>query len=111
MTLLLILVLVVLVVIVGLLVVLARRVLAPGGRLVVQAGSPYFAPRAFGCVLAGVGTPPPLRLDPAAPAPRSPDAATLAAAATFPPDRRPPVEPPSTLDDPRTTRYAQDWRD
>ena len=29
---------------------LAARVLAPGGRLVVQAGSPYFAPEAFWCI-------------------------------------------------------------
>jgi spermidine synthase len=117
---------------------LARRVLAPGGRLVVQAGSPAFAPRAFGCVLATVraaglatlpyhvdvptfgdwgfvlaaeGTVPALRLDPAAPPPRSLDAAALAAAAVFPPDRRPPDVPPSTLDDPRITRYAGQWRD
>ena len=42
---------------------LARRALAPGGRLVVQAGSPYFAPRTFDCVLntiraAGLGATP-----------------------------------------------------
>ena len=29
---------------------LAARALAPGGRLVVQAGSPYFAPEAFWCI-------------------------------------------------------------
>jgi spermidine synthase len=29
---------------------LAARVLAPGGRLVVQVGSPYFAPEAFWCI-------------------------------------------------------------
>jgi spermidine synthase len=33
---------------------LAARVLAPGGRLVVQAGSPYFAPEAFWCIDATV---------------------------------------------------------
>ena len=33
---------------------LASRVLAPGGRLVVQAGSPYFAPEAFWCIDATV---------------------------------------------------------
>jgi spermidine synthase len=40
---------------------LARRVLAPGGRLVVQAGSPYFAPRSYWCVAAtlrAAGLPP-----------------------------------------------------
>ena len=33
---------------------LAARALAPGGRLVVQAGSPYFAPEAFWCIEATV---------------------------------------------------------
>jgi len=33
---------------------LVRRVLTPGGRTVVQAGSPYFAPRAYSYVLATV---------------------------------------------------------
>ncbi|MCA1673755.1 MAG: spermidine synthase, partial [Actinobacteria bacterium] len=33
---------------------LARRALAPGGRLAVQAGSPYFAPDSFSCVLSTV---------------------------------------------------------
>jgi len=35
---------------------LAARALAPGGRLVVQAGSPYFAPEAFWCVDATVAS-------------------------------------------------------
>jgi spermidine synthase len=35
---------------------LAARVLAPGGRLVVQAGSPYFAPEAFWCIEATVAS-------------------------------------------------------
>lgn len=35
---------------------LAARVLAPGGRLVVQAGSPYFAPEAFWCIDATVAS-------------------------------------------------------
>ena len=118
---------------------LARRALAPGGRMVVQAGSPYFTPRSFSCVLATVraagfaavpyhvdvptfgdwgfvlaGTradPPPLALAPDAPAPRSLDRASLTAAGTFPPDRAPRPERPSTLDDPRITRYAQQWQD
>ncbi|WP_106399416.1 polyamine aminopropyltransferase [Actinocorallia populi] len=29
---------------------LARRLIAPGGRMVVQAGSPFFAPRSFWCI-------------------------------------------------------------
>jgi spermidine synthase len=106
---------------------LARRALAPGGRMVVQAGSPYFAPRTFDCilstvrsadlaatpyhvdvpsfgdwgfVLAGTGPAPPLRMD--APRPlRFLDAATLSAAASFPADRRPRPAQPSTLDNPR----------
>jgi spermidine synthase len=116
---------------------MARRTLAPGGRMVVQAGSPYFAPQAFSCVLATVAAAglrtlpyhvdvptfgdwgfvlagpvtPVLGLDPRAPAPRSLDAATLAAARAFPPDRAPTGQRPSTLDDPRITRYAQQWRD
>lgn len=35
---------------------LAARALAPGGRMVVQAGSPYFAPEAFWCVEATVAS-------------------------------------------------------
>jgi spermidine synthase len=35
---------------------LAARALAPGGRLVVQAGSPYFAPEAFWCIEATVAS-------------------------------------------------------
>ena len=112
-----------------------RRVLAPGGRLVVQAGSPYFAQRAFwsiertvaaagwsttpyhvdvpsfgdwGFVLARPGAAPTLRLAPPAGAPlRFLDRATLAAAASFPPDRdRLPVAP-NTLDRPRLLDYER----
>jgi spermidine synthase len=113
-----------------------RRVLAPGGRLVVQAGSPYFAAEAFwsiertmaaagwstrpyhvdvpsfgdwGYVLAGAGTePPPLRL--AAPAGyplRFLDAPTLAAAAVFPRDRRRLPVDVSTLNRPRILDYER----
>lgn len=114
---------------------LRRRVLAPGGRLVVQAGSPYFARDAFwgieatlraagwatkpyhvdvpsfgdwGFVLASPDGTPRLRF--AAP-PGEPlrflDAPTLAAAASFPPDRgRIPVEP-STLNRPRLLDYQR----
>jgi spermidine synthase len=118
---------------------LARNALAPGGRLVVQAGSPYFAPRTYDCVLdtiraAGLGvtpyhvdvptfgdwgfalarpgTPPDLRLDPPTRL-RFLDRPTLAAAKSFPADRRPTgTERPSTLDDPRVLRLtAQEWGD
>ncbi|MET8652764.1 polyamine aminopropyltransferase [Nocardia aurea] len=98
-------------------------VLAPGGTLVIQSGSPFFAPRSFWCiettvraaelrtlpyhvdvpsfgdwgfVLATRDTEPRLRLDPPA-ALRSLDAPSLAAAATFAPDRRDPGSPISTL--------------
>jgi spermidine synthase len=113
-----------------------RRVLAPGGRLVVQAGSPYFAAESFwsvertvaaagwatrpyhvdvpsfgdwGFVLAAAGTrPPPLRL--AAPAGRPLrflDAPTLAAAAVFPRDRRRLRVDVSTLNRPRILDYER----
>ncbi len=115
---------------------LAARVLAPGGRLVVQAGSPAFARSAFWSVqetmraaglattayhvdvpsfgdwgfhLAAAGAAPPLR------APRPPgglrflDGATLAAAASVPPDRRRPPGPlTSTLDRPRILEFARE---
>jgi spermidine synthase len=117
---------------------LARRALAPGGRLVVQAGSPYFAPRTYDCVLntmraAGLGvTPyhvnvptfgdwgfalaqdgpaPGLRMDPPERL-RFLDEPTLAAARSFPADRHPTgTEPPSTLDDPRVLRLTtEEWQ-
>lgn len=117
---------------------LARQVLAPGGRLVVQAGSPYFAPRTFDCIDAGIRaaglatTPyhvnvpsfgdwgfilartdekPALALDPPRPL-RFLDEANLAAAAIFPVDRRPTgQESPSTLDDPRIVRLTTaEWQ-
>lgn len=116
---------------------LARRALAPGGRMVVQSGSPYFAPRAFDCilstvysaglaatpyhvdvpsfgdwgfVLAGTGPAPPLRLDPPRPL-RFLDAATLSAAGSFPADRRPHPAEPSTLDNPRILRLENaEWQ-
>jgi spermidine synthase len=117
---------------------LARLRLAPGGRLVVQAGSPYFAPKTFDCVnatiqagglattpyhvnvpsfgdwgfvLAQAGDAPPLRLD--APEPlRFLDEPNLTAAALFPLDRRPTgSESPSTLDDPKVLRLAtSEWQ-
>jgi spermidine synthase len=117
---------------------LARQRLAPGGRMVVQAGSPYFAPRTFDCinatvraaglsttpyhvnvptfgdwgfVLARPDSAPPLRLDPPEPL-RFLDEPNLAAAAVFPVDRRPTgSESPSTLDDPKVLRLAtSEWQ-
>ncbi len=120
---------------------LVRRALAPGGRLVVQAGSPYFAQKAYWSVgasleAAGFGvasyhvdvpsfgdwgfhlaTPgsgaPPLRVQPPPGGLRFLDAPTLAAAATFPPDRhRPRGELTSTLDKPRILEFAREgYRD
>ena len=116
---------------------LVHRALAPGGRLAVQGGSPYFAPATFSCVLSTVrsagmaavpyhvdvpsfgdwgfvlaarDTEPALRL--AAPQQlRFLDQAVLAAAAVFPADRRPQPARPSTLDDPVVLRLAaQEWR-
>ncbi len=107
---------------------LVARVLAPGGQVVVQAGSPYSTPTAFwrtvrtvdsaglagrpyhvhvpsfgdwGFVLAAPGpVPPELRLSPAAPPLRFLDPEVLAAAAVFPRDRGPLDLEPSTLDRP-----------
>jgi spermidine synthase len=117
---------------------LAQQVMAPGARLVVQAGSPYFAPRSFDCVnatmeaaglttipyhvdvpsfgdwgfiLAKIGEKPRLTLDPPQPL-RFLDEANLAAAAIFPVDRRPTgAESPSTLDDPKIVRLTtEEWQ-
>ncbi|MFN2497251.1 MAG: polyamine aminopropyltransferase [Pseudonocardiaceae bacterium] len=116
---------------------LARRALAPGGRLAVQAGSPYFAPETFSCVLstvrsaglaavpyhvdvpsfgdwgfvlAAAGAEPPLRLVPPQRL-RFLDETVLGAAAVFPPDRRPQPTKPSTLDDPVVLQLAaREWR-
>ena len=118
---------------------LVARALAPGGRLAVQAGSPYFAPDAFWCiaatvestglsvtpyhvdvpsfgdwgfVLAARGAAPVPSVDPAvAERLRFLDGDVLAAATVFPRDRGPrPVEV-STLDRPRILEYeARGWR-
>lgn len=119
---------------------MARHVLAADGRLVVQAGSPYFAHRSYWCIeatmrAAGLATtpyhvevptfgpwgfhlaasgaaPPPLTLAPGAPPLRYLDREVLAAAAIFPIDRRRVALPPSTLMHPRIAEYARDeWRD
>lgn len=118
---------------------LVRSVLADGARLVVQSGSPYFAPRSYwsieasiraaglatrpyhvdvpsfgdwGFVLAVPGpTPPALELPADAPPLRFLDATTLAAAGNFPADRRRVDVPASTLLQPRVLEYARaEWR-
>ena len=115
---------------------LRRRALAPGGRLAVQAGSPYFARESFwgieatlraagwsttpyhvdvpsfgdwGFVLAVPGrTPPALTLTPPpGVALRFLDRPTLAAAAAFPPDRNRIALKPSTLNRPRILDYQR----
>ncbi|MCI2422782.1 polyamine aminopropyltransferase [Saccharopolyspora sp. K220] len=135
---------------------LVRHAMSDDARVVVQAGSPFFAPKAFWCTestmrsaglntvpyevsvpsfgewgfhLGSAATPPsagaaasggsalaspgapPLRLPVDAPPLRSLDAATLQAAATFPPDRsRIPGMEPSTLLHPTILQYAQgEW--
>lgn len=117
---------------------LIRRVMAPGGRVVVQSGSPYFAQKAYWSVAASLhaaglaSTPyhvdvpsfgdwgfhlaaisrPSLQLHPPAQL-RFLDAATLRAAATFPPDRRRPSgDLTSTLDKPRIVAFQNEgYRD
>ncbi|MFC7328334.1 polyamine aminopropyltransferase [Marinactinospora rubrisoli] len=118
---------------------LARRALAEDGRLVVQAGSPYFAPDAFWSIGAGLreaglaGTPynvdvpsfgnwgyflavpgtrpPPVELPDGHPELRFLDDATLEAALVFPRDRRPTDAAASTLLDPRVITYQREgWQ-
>ncbi|RKN46460.1 polyamine aminopropyltransferase [Micromonospora endolithica] len=118
---------------------LVKRVLAEAGRLVVQSGSPYFAPRSYwsieaslreagfavtpyhvdvpsfgdwGFLLAAPGSAPPvLTLPPDAPALRFLDADTLAAAGAFPADRDRVDVSASTLLRPRVLEYARtEWR-
>jgi spermidine synthase len=113
---------------------LVRSVLAPGGRLVVQAGSPYFAAESFWCIDASVrsagfsttayhvdvpsfgdwgflltgGAP---AIPPDAPPLRFLTADVLRAATVFPADRPPLHVQASTLLEPRILRYARDeWR-
>ncbi|WP_018353592.1 polyamine aminopropyltransferase [Longispora albida] len=117
---------------------LIKQVLAPGGRLVVQSGSPYFAPKSFWCidatvraaglvttqyhaevpsfgdwgfVLAGAGEAPGLRLAADAPPRRYLDAETLSAASVFPADRRRLPMEPSTLTHPRIIDLVRaEWK-
>jgi spermidine synthase len=113
---------------------LLRNVLAPGARMVVQAGSPYFAPRSFWCIegslrAAGFATQP-YHVDvpsfgdwgfvltgalPAVPADAPPlrflTPDVLRAATVFPPDRGRVAVEASTLLHPRVLEYArQEWR-
>jgi spermidine synthase len=119
---------------------LARRALAPGGRLVVQAGSPFFAPKSFwsieksmraarlattpyhvdvpsfgdwGYVLAtAAGAPPPLRVAAGASGLRFLDQSVLTAAGIFGKDLRRREVDVSTLVRPRIVDYQrQEWRD
>ena len=117
--------------------VVSHRVLAPGGRLVVQGGSPYFAADAFwsiaatlreaglaprpyhadvpsfgdwGFLLAIPGAEPPvLRLPDPRPEPplRYLNSEVLQAAGVFPPDRGPRPVEPSTLNRPRIRDYER----
>ena len=119
---------------------LVRHALAPGARLVVQAGSPYFAPNSYWCIEASLraaglrtvpyhvdvpsfgdwgfflaadaaeGRDPVLELDPPAPL-RFLDGEVLRAATVFPTDRRRVTVRPSTLMEPRVLEYARgEWR-
>jgi spermidine synthase len=116
---------------------LASRVLARGGRMVVQSGSPAFARRAYWSVGATMraagfsttayhvdvpsfgdwgfhlatadGGPPALDLQPPPGGLKTLDAASLAAAGTFAPDRRRPAgDLVSTLDRPRILQFARE---
>ena len=118
---------------------LVGGVLAPGGRMVVQSGSPYFAPKAYWCIgetmkeaglatvpyhvdvpsfgdwgyfLAVPGdTPPTLALD-APPGLKFMDQRLLEASTAFPLDRPPLDLESSTLMNPVILEYAQgEWRD
>ncbi|MEV5935076.1 polyamine aminopropyltransferase [Streptomyces sp. NPDC052079] len=119
---------------------LLGQVLTPQSRVMVQSGSPFFAPKTYwsiaktietagystaqfqvdvpsfgnwGFVLAtpGDGAPPPLRLAPDSPRLHYLDEAVLQAASVFPVDRRRQDARPSTLMDPAVLEYVLDeWR-
>ncbi|MFJ8074129.1 polyamine aminopropyltransferase [Streptomyces sp. NPDC096176] len=119
---------------------LLKHVLKPESQVVVQGGSPFFAPKSYwsiaktigtagyrtteyqvdvpsfgnwGYVLAtpGAGAPPPLRLAKDAPPLRFLDDAVLEAATVFPVDRRPQDVRASTLMDPMVLEYTRhEWQ-
>ncbi|TDD38043.1 polyamine aminopropyltransferase [Actinomadura sp. KC06] len=117
---------------------MVKRVLAPGGRMVVQSGSPYFAPKSFwsieksiaaaglattpyhvdvpsfgdwGYVLASAGEKPAPRLAPGAPDLRFLDEPLLQAATVFPKDRRVRDVEVNTLVHPRLVEYErEEWK-
>ncbi|WP_422389322.1 polyamine aminopropyltransferase [Actinomadura luteofluorescens] len=118
---------------------MVKRALAPGGRMIVQSGSPYFAPKSFwsiqksiaaaglattpyhvdvpsfgdwGFVLASPGKrPPALALPRDVPDLRFLDGPVLQAAAVFPRDRRNRDVDVNTLVHPRLVEYeGQEWK-
>jgi len=118
---------------------LVKRALAPGGRIVVQSGSPYFAPKSFWSIqksiaAAGLATTPyhvdvpsfgdwgfvlaaptaqspVLSLDRAVPDLRFLDADVLRAATVFPKDRRARDVDVNTLVHPRLVEYEnEEWK-
>ncbi|MFI2436698.1 polyamine aminopropyltransferase [Streptomyces sp. NPDC018693] len=118
---------------------LLGQVLTPQSKVMVQSGSPFFAPKTYWSIAATIeaggyattqfqvdvpsfgnwgfvlaapgGTPPPLRLAPDAPRLRYLDEAVLRAATVFPVDRRRQDVRPSTLMDPAVLDYVLDeWR-
>lgn len=117
---------------------LVRHLLAPRGRMVVQAGSPYFAAKSYWCiensieaadwhtvpyhvpvptfgdwgyVLAGKNTEPKLRLSPEAPPLKFLTPAVLRKSTVFPADRPRLDIPPSTLTHPRIIGYEREgWQ-
>ncbi|GAA2443037.1 polyamine aminopropyltransferase [Streptomyces lavendulocolor] len=116
---------------------LLGRVLGPESRVMVQGGSPFFAPKSYWSIAATIGEagyattpyqvdvpsfgnwgfvlavpgadgpPPPLRLAADVPALRFLDDDVLAAAAVFPVDRRPRDVRASTLMDPAVLEYTR----
>jgi spermidine synthase len=116
-----------------------RTALAPGARVVVQAGSPYFAPRTYWCVAATMraaglpgtayhvdvpsfgdwgfllagegGAPPSPALAADAPPLRFLTAGVLAASTAFPADRPVLSMPVNTLLEPRIVAYSRsEWK-
>ena len=119
---------------------MVKRILAPGGRMVVQSGSPYFAPKSFWSIQKSVAAadlatvpyhvdvpsfgdwgyvmaapteePPALKLAPDAPKLRFMDEALLQTSTVFPKDRRSRDVETNTLVHPRLVEYQQqEWKD